>query len=1149
MKLHDANASLTMRINWLFCIFLTITGNSTNANSSENPVKAASIDLSEWDGESVIRLDGPWDFYWQKFLEPDEPWQEPDLRMKLIEPWHQQEAKNSRSFTKTGFGTYRLELKGLKARPGGYALLLSGISCSAQVIVSKKNSDLEMIRDQVGKPKSYSSTPSKHPLFLHFHLKEEGDISVIVHVANHDLATGGIWKVPIIGPPPLARKSIITDGLANAASMGIALAVCFYSGLIYWRRRQDLPSLYLALFSLSVLLRSFSTTDLVAEILPENSFHFLKRLEYFSMPMIIMSLFYFLHAAFFPSSYRLLRLVIMIPAVGMMMLILFTPTFFYSSWLLVLQLHIGVSCCVFSWLLGQALVSRKDGAALVLAGVSLAIIGTMYDLFIVGIFQIESFFIGPITTAVFLLIQSQLVAKRSANAYRQAELYAAELVEKEKARTTFFHNTSHELRTPLNGIIGFIELLRQGRYGHPTTEMSIQFTKVLRLATSLKNQVNMILDLAKSKRGELEFQNSRIDLNDFIQDIESLASGLQLKHPNASFELTMSWDSSLEIPHFIFDREKLLTIVRNLLGNAFKFNQPQTLNTVSCHIRLDDQLLIEVRDQGIGIPDHEKESIFSEFKQVQDDARRAYEGTGLGLALVKRIVELSGGSLKLESQLGQGSCFQIALSNQDAALISEATNPSQMNPDFTVSHSSDDKMGLVGKFDHKSDLANDQTALGRKILVVDDNEMNCEVIRDVLGSCGYKVDVAGGGRACLEYLKHHRPDLVLLDLMMPEVSGEDVLVAMKNDSLLKEIPVILVTARATEEDRIQGLKMGADDYLAKPIIIPELILRVKNLLSRIELTKLTEHLESREKMALMGELLNELSHEIKNVNASVLGDQKGCLKDIDLLWSSLGMPATGEINLICRPKAQPNLQARLNQMSIPTSLIESKKALETLRIILASSALDQQQIDQVWAEILSSSQRQVVAIASMMNLTSSVLRMSDSARRTYEIIAIILRYGRDSKPNETCLLGEAIQDALQLLALKSRRAKVGIVVDIPEQTEVKISRIELGQIVLNLIHNAIDAYEESDQTKKQIQISCETSNDNYVHILCRNQAKPIDSEVKAKLFDRGFSTKGAAGSGLGLYISRRIALRVHGDLELRDNEVATCFDLKLEKAG
>jgi len=735
----------------------------------------------------------------------------------------------------------------------------------------------------------------------------------------------------------------------------------------------------------------------------------------------------------------------------------------------------------------------------------------------------------------------------------------AELIKQDHARTAFFHNTSHELRTPLNGIIGFLDLLQKGRYGQPTEAMHSQLAKVHRLAISLKNQVNLILDLAKSSRGELELNNARIDLNEFIREVKNLATGLQLKHKNSSFFIHANWNLDTENPNFIHDREQLLSVVRNLVGNAFKFAPFDSLNTVSLDFNLDakkDSLELKVSDQGIGIPIDQQELIFNEFKQIQDDAKRAYEGSGLGLALVKKIIMLSGGKVTIESTEGKGSLFRLSIPAQSLPAAALHTQ-NVVKPIKQLQPSLDSKLDLSRntesrKFKEVSiELPTEFLPSTKTILVVDDNEVNCEVIQDILSHYGYRIHTAGGGQACLEYLRHHRPDLILLDLMMPEVSGEDVLKKMKQDSILAEIPVILVTARASEEDRIEGLRLGADDYLAKPIIAMELTLRVHNLLSRIELTRITEHFEGREKMAFMGELLTVLSHEIKNVNASVLGDQKQSLKKIDLLWSSLGLPATADFHSISRAAIHDNLQARHDHLQIPAQQYESKRPLEMLKIILGSSALDLNQLDQVWAEILSLNPRQILLTEAVMSLSANVVRMTDSAKRTYELITTILCYGREPAADEQCKLAEAIQEALELLAFRIQKAGIRLDLDIPDHIVVKISRIDLGQIVLNLVHNAINGYSQdrAGQSIKAIKISHEEDLDSCIHLLIQSYDQVIPIELRHRIFERSFNSNAGKDAGNGLYISKRIAQRIQTDLELRENCDHTCFDLRLKKAS
>ena len=930
--------------------------------------------------------------------------------------------------------------------------------------------------------------------------------------------------------------------------LGSYLLASFFNFIMYTQTKRKM-SLLIGLFSLSQLIRFSMTENFVllfwGSSVSENhliakAYPYLIFSSFFFLPLLTISI--YSSKAFFTLKKHAFPIV------------LFFATAFLlpSTWIgSILPSIITIIYFLVGLALSVVIITDKKSSfsekAFNLLSYALPSYTILHD-FLVVTDTISAPYLNHWAILIFIIIQTILAGKRYAQAFADNDRLLAEIKEQEKQRTAFFHNTSHELRTPLNGIIGFLDLLQKGRYGSPTEPMQEQFTKIRRLAISLKNQVNLILDLAKSKRGELSLRNSRIDLSEFLRDCESLAAGLKLKHLNSYFRIENQLPTNAS---FVHDRDQLLSVMRNLLGNAFKFSRTGAENTVSLSVSIlaDHSLCICVEDTGIGIPEDQLPLIFQEFKQVDSDARRGYEGTGLGLAMVHKIVTLSGGKIEVSSELGQGTRFCLIIPQQPVDSIEK---PSQELE--SLSHS-DEELGELISLPKRSVLTQNTesnfSAAVRTVLVVDDNEINCEVVRDILEIYHYKIDIANGGRAALEYLTNHHPDLILLDLMMPEVSGEDVLQAIRADSGLEDIPVILLTARATEDDRIYGLKMGADDYLAKPIIAEELLLRVHNLLSRIELTRLAEHAENREKLALMGELLHELSHEIKNVNSHVIIDQKDSYAKLDLLWASLGLPASTDVHKAATASAQVDFNCRMQQLIVPKDLSEiRRKALRILRTILASSSLSEEELDQVWAELCSFEERQLRITEAMMSLAANVIRMSESSRRTYELIAIILRYGRDSHPGESCNLADAVDETLRLVASKLHKAQIIPKVNIPRDLQVSMAGIELGQIILNLVHNAVDYYTINDIPVKErtLMICSQVDAEGVVSMQVINQGQ-IPSELRKKIFSRGISSKGEQGSGLGLYISKRIAQRANGDLKLKDDDDKTVFELSVQKVG
>ncbi|MBF0442452.1 MAG: SpoIIE family protein phosphatase, partial [Oligoflexales bacterium] len=291
-------------------------------------------------------------------------------------------------------------------------------------------------------------------------------------------------------------------------------------------------------------------------------------------------------------------------------------------------------------------------------------------------------------------------------------------------------------------------------------------------------------------------------------------------------------------------REKLFIVVRNLLANAFKFRDPARKNSIAVDFMLDHDgsLTISVTDTGIGIHPEDQEKIFDEFFQVEGDGRRRYEGTGLGLSIVQRYTEIMGGQIRLISEPGKGSRFILCLPSSSAA-VGDHIKPENPNMRHALEKGliysrkekccQDDQPALNPGDRHRDDLSVLLQTNKIKVLVVDDHAYNCEVMRDILEASGYEVEIALGGEAGLDKMKDFVPDLILLDMMMPGFSGEDFIKFIKNDDKFAKIPVIFVTARSSDEDVISGLKMGADDYLTKPIISEELMLRVSNILSRI----------------------------------------------------------------------------------------------------------------------------------------------------------------------------------------------------------------------------------------------------------------------------------------------------------------------------
>jgi signal transduction histidine kinase/class 3 adenylate cyclase len=410
------------------------------------------------------------------------------------------------------------------------------------------------------------------------------------------------------------------------------------------------------------------------------------------------------------------------------------------------------------------------------------------------------------------LQRAEFAARQSErNARQEVEASNRKLLELDRLKSEFFANISHELRTPLTLSLGSFNTLRQLA---PTPECDKLIQTGLRNTSRLLFMINELLDLAKFESGQAQLTKRPLDLAMLVRNVaanfeSSLKSRVHIKGGNQPVAVEA-------------DPRQLKKVLYNLLSNAFKFSEPEEGQV---WIRLEerpDSVELEIADNGIGIPRDQLDRIFDRFTQVEGSATRRYEGTGIGLALVKEIVTLHEGQVEVESEMGHGSTFTIILPRGKATgqeLAPSDDDDSVMIPVFQ----NIDKEPVAAV---PAAVADGKRAL---VLVADDNPD----MRDYLGrvlSREYTIAVAKDGAEALAQARAHPPHLILTDAMMPRLSGYDLLQAVRGDQALRGIPVIFLTARAGTDARVESFHAGADDYIAKPFDENELLARVGNLI-------------------------------------------------------------------------------------------------------------------------------------------------------------------------------------------------------------------------------------------------------------------------------------------------------------------------------
>ncbi len=419
--------------------------------------------------------------------------------------------------------------------------------------------------------------------------------------------------------------------------------------------------------------------------------------------------------------------------------------------------------------------------------------------------------IGLLLTRLWYARKKQQLLQRQ----KELEQHESErLLELDKLKTNLYTNITHEFRTPLTLILGPVRKMLAKPEKISTGELVNNLKLVQDNGQRLLSLVTQILDLQKLEARQVQPQYMQADmmalLNYLVDSFQSLVE---------SKNITLDIECVPDLLMMDYDRDMFQKIFSNLLANAIKFTPDGGAVHVTA-VASARWLELAVSDTGIGIPEEKLDSIFNLFYQVDNTSTRNQEGTGIGLTLVKELVELSGGNIRVESTPGTGSTFRVKLPIHQDAPVAESQNYSTIEKYSKPDHGS--AIAIAYPVSDKSD----STPL---ILVVEDNP---DVAR-YIGSClerDYRIQYATNGKRGIEQALESIPDLVISDVMMPEVDGFEVCRFLKEDARTSHIPVILLTALSEIQDRLEGLRRGADAYLTKPFFEEELIITVEQLL-------------------------------------------------------------------------------------------------------------------------------------------------------------------------------------------------------------------------------------------------------------------------------------------------------------------------------
>lgn len=459
---------------------------------------------------------------------------------------------------------------------------------------------------------------------------------------------------------------------------------------------------------------------------------------------------------------------------------------------------------------------------------------------IIGVLTLESRNLRNLQDAshqdmLFAACRSLGVAIERAQSQERLRQINKELERSSQLKSEFLASMSHELRTPLNSILGFSDLL-QRQISEPLSERQLNQVKLIQKSGQhLLQLINDILDLSKIEAGKTDLNLEEINIHEVCTD------SLRMMQSRADKKrLALSLELDYRISKVFIDERRVRQIIINLLSNAVKFTPEEGQVKLSGKLAYGSQiqgdyrpdcspinpstpyLCLEVKDSGIGIPEDRWTSLFKPFEQVDSSLSRRHEGTGLGLVLTKKLAELHGGTVSLNSTVSEGSTFRVWLPLTEMRVELTANSGSEMDSQ-TSSKGGNDKI-----------IESEKSA---RVLVVEDQPYNQLLISEVLELEGYTVELISDGKTMLDTINSplvsppNLPNLVLMDIQLPEVDGLELIKEIKVHPLWKSVPIIAVTAMAMSGDRERCLEVGASAYLSKPLNIEKMIETINSLIN------------------------------------------------------------------------------------------------------------------------------------------------------------------------------------------------------------------------------------------------------------------------------------------------------------------------------
>ena len=782
---------------------------SVSGGAAEPVARSGVLDLSGHDlyRDGKVRLDGEWQFFLDAGISPESlkgpraP--EPVGAYPVPRYWTEYQGLALPSRAEV---TYRLRIR-VKDKNRLLSLQTPEIFTEYRLFINGR------LMDSHGK---FADGKIRFLSPRVFTFQNRGDtVDILLNISNHSHGNAGIGQSFLLGSPEEIGKHFLFTTVIEIILVAVCLFAGIYHIILFLLRRKETELLYFGLFCTVFVLRTLTTgTTFIMQLFPDLSFGIGSRTATAVIPLCVLTFQSYAYHFFAPNFPGKIHRPLCLLHLAYLVCTLTLPTMTYTRLFTPYLMVTLASCLLIIGVNIYCALKRSRYSAIFLSGFLFVTTGVVNDtLHYLQIINTGYFL--SIWFSCFIVAQSIMLAIKFANEHKMVDALSKRLQVSDRLKDEFLANTSHELRTPLNGIIGISDSLIDGIAGKLSPKAIDNLHLISSSGRRLTSLINDILDLSKLRNDDISLAIKEIDLR---QITEVVLTVVKATIPFSKLELIN--DISPRFPSVRGDENRLQQILFNLIGNAVKF-------TEKGHVKVTARdrggtILVSVHDTGPGIAEHLQESIFHPFEQIDGTATRNHGGTGLGLSITKTLVELQGGRIFVVSDGKTGAVFSFTLPKGQGKKASEVKDV----PGPGASGRGHKETGEASVLSLSS-----TRGTGDKILIVDDDITNIRVLQNYLSLENYRFDSATNGVRALEILEKERFDLILLDIMMPRMSGYEVLARIREQHTSYQLPVLMFTAGKQKLDVVTALQSGANDYLTKPIDRQELTARIKTQLS------------------------------------------------------------------------------------------------------------------------------------------------------------------------------------------------------------------------------------------------------------------------------------------------------------------------------